>query len=140
MLYKIILESVKSNEKWEGVRQRILDYVFEERIFRPELVNRFDAAVVFTPLSKQNLLDIAQLMFNSLKKNLKEKGIELIVTEELKEKIVELGYNPIFGAREMRRVIQDKVENNLASAFLSDELPRGCKVQIDPKDFSLIIT
>lgn len=138
--YKIILESVKSNEKWEGVRQRILDYIFEERIFRPELVNRFDAAVIFTPLSRQNLLDISQLMFNSLKKNLKEKGIELIVTEEIKEKIVELGYNPIFGAREMRRVIQDKVENNLASAFLSDELPRGCKVQINPKDFSLIIT
>jgi len=137
--YQIILKAVKNQEKWEGVRQRILDYVFEERIFRPELINRFDAAVVFTPLTKQNLLDIAQLMLSSLEKNLKEKGIEFVITEKLKEKIVELGYNPTFGAREMRRVIQDKVENNLASAFLADQLPRGCKVQINPKDFSLII-
>lgn len=137
--YQIILKAVKNNEKWEGVRQKILDYIFEERIFRPELVNRFDAAVVFTPLSKQNLLDIAQLMLNSLTKNLKEKGIEFIITKELKEKIVDLGYNPTFGAREMRRVIQEHVENNIASAFLADELPRGCKLQINPKDFSLII-
>ncbi|KPJ54842.1 hypothetical protein AMJ47_03285 [Parcubacteria bacterium DG_72] len=137
--YKIILKAVKNQEKWEGVRQKLLDYVFEERIFRPELINRFDAAVVFTPLTQENLLDIAQLMLNSLKKNLKEKGIEFIITKELKEKIVELGYNPTFGAREMRRVIQDKVENNLAAAFLADKLPSGCKVQVNPKDFSLIV-
>ncbi len=138
--YEIILEAVKSKENWEGVRQRILDYVFEQRIFRPELVNRFDAAVVFTPLSKQNLLDIAQLMLSSLGKNLKEKGIEFVITKELKGRIVELGYNPTFGAREMRRVIQDKVENNIASAFLADKLPRGCKIQVNPQDFSLTIT
>jgi ATP-dependent Clp protease ATP-binding subunit ClpC len=137
--YEIILKAVKSSEDWEKVRQKILDYVFENRIFRPELVNRFDAAVVFTPLTKENLMDIAQLMLGSLEKNLKEKGIEFIITEELKEKIVELGYNPTFGAREMRRVIQENVENNLASAFLADKLPSGCKVQMNPKDFSLII-
>ena len=62
-----------------------------------------------------------------------------MITQELKEKIVELGYDPTFGAREMRRVIQDKVENNIASAFLADKLPRGCKIHIDPSDFSLII-
>jgi len=53
--------------------------------------------------------------------------------------MVELGYNPRFGAREMRRVIQEKVENNLAAAFLADKLPRGCKVKINVSDFSLII-
>lgn len=137
--YQIILDALKINEKWEKVREKILNYIFQERIFRPELVNRFDAAVVFTPLSKQHLMDIAQLMLKSLTKNLKEKGVEFTITEELKEKIVELGYNPRFGAREMRRVIQDKVENNLASAFLADKLPRGCKVKVNPQDFTLII-
>ena len=78
-------------------------------------------------------------MLGKLKKNLQEKGIELIITQRLREKIVELGYNPVFGAREMRRVIQDKVENVLASALLSKELIRGSKVEIDPEGFKLII-
>jgi len=137
--YQIILKALKEKEEWENVKNQILDYIFKERIFRPELVNRFDATVVFTPLSKENLLDIAQLMLSSLQKNLKEKGIEFIITEELKERMVELGYDPKFGAREMRRVIQENVENSIASAFLADELPRGCRVEISPEDFSLIV-
>ena len=138
--YKIILESLKKKIKWEEVKSRLFDYLFKKGIFRPEFINRFDAVVVFNPLTKQNLLDIADLMLRKLKKNLKEKGVEFVITEPLKEKIVELGYSPTFGAREMRRVIQDKVENVLASALLSGELKRGNKVSIDPKRFSLIIS
>lgn len=137
--YKIILQSLKEKDNWSTVKKKILDYIFENRIFRPELINRFDATVVFSPLSKDNLLDISQLMLNKLKKNLKDKGLEFIITEELKTKIVELGYNPVFGARHMRRVIQDKVENVLASALLSKQLERGQKVSIDPQTFILII-
>jgi len=135
--YKVILEALKSN--WQGVKQRILDYLFENKIFRPEFINRFDATVIFKSLNRENLLDISQLMLNNLKKNLAEKGIEFIITDKLKEKIVELGYNPVFGAREMRRVIQDKVENVFASALLSKELERGTKVSINPEGFKLII-
>lgn len=137
--YQIILKALKNNEKWEGVRQRIIDYVFEERIFRPELINRFDATIVFAPLSKENLLDIAELMLSGLKKNLEEKGVAFVITQELKEKIVKLGYEPAFGARYMRRVIQNKVENVLAQALLADRLPRGSTCRINPEDFSLII-
>ena len=136
--YKVILEALKRKIEWSEVKQKLLDYLFEKRIFRPEFINRFDAVVVFWPLSKENLLDIAQLMLGSLKKNLQEKGIEFIISEPLKEKIVELGYSPVFGARAMRRVIQDKVENVLASALLSGELKRGQKVEINPEDFTLI--
>ncbi len=136
--YKVILKALKEKAHWSGVKQKLLDYLFEHRIFRPELINRFDAVIIFSPLSKENLLDIAQLMLSKLKKNLQEKGIEFIITQSLKEKIVELGYNPVFGAREMRRVIQDKVENVLASALLSKELTRGTRVSLDPKTFKLI--
>ena len=93
-----------------------------KNIFRPEFVNRFDATVIFHPLTKDNLMKIAQLSFQSLQKNLKEKDIDFVITEPLKEKIVELSYKPEFGAREMRRVIQDKVENAVASALLSDKI------------------
>ncbi len=78
-------------------------------------------------------------MLEKLKKNLKAKDIEFIITLSLKEKIVELGYNPIFGAREMKRVIQDKIENVLASALLSSQLKGGDRVMIDAEDFKLII-
>jgi len=136
--YQIILEALKNKESWLGVKQKLLDCLFEERIFRPELINRFDGVILFSPLSKENLLEISQLMLNSLKNNLKEKGIEFVITEELKEKIVELSYSPVFGAREMRRVIQDKVENILASTLLAGKITKGDRVSINPKNFSLI--
>jgi len=137
--YKVILEALQEKVEWSGVKQKLLDYLFEKAIFRPEFINRFDAVIVFRPLSKENLLDIAELMLQKLKKNLKEKNIEFIITLPLKEKIVELGFSPVFGAREMRRVIQDKVENVLASALLSDELKRGDRVEIESKEFKLKI-
>jgi len=73
-----------------------------------------------------------------LKKNLQQKDIELEITLSLKEKITELGYNPVFGAREMRRIIQDKVENILAEALLSGQIRAGDKVSIDPSTFKLV--
>jgi len=136
---QMLIEALKKNEKWEGVRQRMTNYLFEERIFRPELLNRFDAIILFTPLSKQNLLDIAGLLLGKLQKNLLNKGVQMEISEELKNKIVDLGYNPIFGARNMRRVIQEKVENPLASALLSGELSQGGKAEIDDQSFELII-
>ncbi len=137
--YKVILEALKKKTEWSKVREKLLDFLFEKGIFRPEFINRFDAVVVFYPLTKENLLGIAELLLQKLKKNLDQKDVEFVISLPLKEKIVELGYNPVFGAREMRRVIQDKVENRLASALLSGELKRGDKVEIDPKDFKLII-
>ncbi len=111
----------------------------KEEVFRPEFINRFDAVVLFKPLGKAELLQIATLMLNKLAKNLLDKGIKFEATKELKEKIVELSYNPIFGAREMKRVIQDKVENNLAKSLLLGDLKRGTRVIVNPLDFSLII-
>jgi len=137
--YQVILEALKKKRDWSEVRQRLLDYLFEKAIFRPELINRFDAFVVFRPLSKKDLLSIAELLLGKLQKNLQEKGVEFVVTKALKEKIVELGYSPVFGAREMRRAIQDKVENPLASALLSGKIKRGMRVNLNPKNFNLNI-
>ena len=137
--YQIILKALKEKTEWFKVKQKLLDRLFEEGLFRPEFINRFDAVVVFKPLTKENLLDIADLMLKKLKKNLKEKEIEFVISEPLKERIVELGYDPTFGARQMRRVIQDKIENVLAQAILSGEIKRGGKAEIDPENFQLKI-
>ena len=137
--YQVILESLAKNLEMPKIKDRLLKNIFEQGIFRPEFVNRFDAVVVFKSLSKENLLGIADLLMKKLKKNLMEKGIELVITNDLKEKIVELGYDPVFGARQMRRVIQDKVENLLAPALLSGKLKRGNKVEIKLPEFELKI-
>ena len=137
--YQIILEAIKKGESMAEIKKELLDFLFKEGIFRPEFINRFDAVVVFKSLTKENLLDITGLLMEKLKKNLAQKDIDFEITLPLKEKIVELGYDPTFGAREMRRVIQDKVENVLASAILSDQIKPGDKVSIDPKEFKLEI-
>jgi ATP-dependent Clp protease ATP-binding subunit ClpC len=137
--YKVILEALKSKTPWSEVKQKLLDCFFKEGIFRPELINRFDGVIIFKPLTKENLLAIAELLLQKLKKNLKEKEIEFIITPELKEKIVELGYDPVFGARQMRRVVQDKIENVLAEAILADEIKKGERVTVEPENFKLVI-
>ncbi len=133
-----IFKAVEANEKLD--KQKILNKIFEDNIFRPEFVNRFDATVVFSPLTKENLLDIAQLMLNSLKKNLQEKEINFEITEDLKQKIVELSYKPEFGAREMRRVVQDNVENAIAEALISDKIQKGDIIQINAASFEVVKT
>ncbi len=137
--YQIILEAIKEKVEWSGVKEKLLDYLFKNAIFRPEFINRFDSVVVFRPLTKENLLDIVGLLLEKLKKNLAQKDIDFVITLALKEKITELGYNPIFGARQMHRVIQDKVENVLAQALLSGQLKKGNRVEINPEGFKLKI-
>ena len=137
--YQIILEALKQKTEWSEVKERLLDFVFKEGIFRPELINRFDAVVVFGPLSKENLLDISELLLKKIKKNLAEKEIEFVITQPLKVRIVELSYDPTFGARNMQRVIQDKLGNVLAEAILSGKLKRGNRVKVEPEGFTLKI-
>ncbi|MBI4214684.1 ATP-dependent Clp protease ATP-binding subunit [archaeon] len=131
---KIIWEDVRTDKKLDIIRDDLFSYFFEKGIFRPEFINRFDGVVIFKPLSRSNLLEIADLLFAQLKKNLAEKEIDLLVSPQVKEKVVDLGYNPSFGAREMRRVIQDKVENILAVALLQGKAKKGDKVRVELKE------
>ncbi len=127
---QIIWEDVRQDKKLDIIKEDLFSYLFEKNLFRPEFLNRFDAVVIFKPLSKQNLLEIADLLFGALVKILAQKEIELKVSPQVKEKIVELGYNPAFGAREMRRVIQEKVENLIALALLEGKIKPGDKVNV----------
>ncbi len=132
----MIFSQAESGKKMD--KSAIFDALFSKGIFKPELVNRFDAAILFNVLTKENLMQIAQLMLSVTQKNLKEKGIDLIITEDLKERIIELSYKPEYGARQLRRVIQDNVENVVAQALLSDSIVKGDQIQITPQDFKII--
>jgi ATP-dependent Clp protease ATP-binding subunit ClpC len=132
----MIFKEVEAGNKIK--KDSLFEFLFQEKIFRPEFINRFDAAVFFSPLTKENLMDIAQLMLGSLAKNLEEKEIHLTITNALKESIVNLSYKPEFGAREMRRVVQDKIENTIAQALLSDTIVKGDTIEINPETFEII--
>jgi len=133
----MIFKEVESGKPID--KDNLLNSLFEKAIFKPEFINRFDATVLFHPLTKENLLDIAQLTLKGLQKNLKEKEIDFEITETLKLKIVELSYKPAYGAREMRRVVQDKVENVIAEALISERIKKGDKIEVDPENFEIVI-
>ena len=86
--------------------------------FKPEFLNRFDYIVEFKPLSKDDLLKIVSLMINDTNNNLKSQGLTIHVTDPVKEKLVTLGYNPSMGARPLRRVIQEQIEDRVADFYL----------------------
>lgn len=132
----VIFEKVQSGQKIQ--KDQVFAALFQKGIFKPEFINRFDAAVFFNSLTREDLLHIAELNLQGLAKNLKEKDIDFTITEALKEKIVQLSYKPEFGAREMRRVIQDNVENAVAQALLSDNIVKGDTIQVSPEDFQII--
>lgn len=133
---QLIVQALKDQKDFAVLKEEIVDHLFKEGIYRPEFLNRFDAMVLFKALSQEHLLQIVDLMLSKLKKNLAERGIEFSVTQPLKEKLAELGYDPKFGARNLKRIIQDKVENIFAVALLRDTIQRGDKVEMQ-EDFTL---
>ena len=88
--------------------------------FKPEFLNRFDSIIEFKALEKQQLLQIVNLMLNELNENLQEQQISFTLTNDVKNKLVELGYHPEFGARPLRRVIQEQLEDKIADYILDN--------------------
>ena len=105
--------------------------------FKPEFLNRFDSIITFNELSKENLLEIVDLMLDELVDNIEDIKINLEITDAAKEKLVELGYEPKFGARPLRRVIQNQIENQLTDLILEhDEVDN---VIVNVKDEEIIV-
>ncbi|MFA5126745.1 MAG: ATP-dependent Clp protease ATP-binding subunit [Patescibacteria group bacterium] len=93
-------------------------------IFNPEFINRFDGVIVFKPLNSEEILQITGLMLTGVKKNLETKGIFFEVTDAAKHELAEAGFDPVFGARPLRRIIQERVDNALANFLLSNKIGR----------------
>ena len=100
---------------------------------RPELINRFDGIIVFKPLTENEIFKIATLMLKKIKSNLEKKGIGLKADKDGVKILASQGYDPKFGARPMRRLLQEKVEDVIANKILSHELKRRDQVLINNK-------
>ena len=110
----------------------IVNDLIASREFRPEFLNRFDEIVVFEPLTKENLLQIIDLMIAGVNKTLAGQKISVSVTPEARLMLAEMGYDPKSGARPIRRVIQRVVENTIARKMLSGEAQPGSNIEITP--------
>lgn len=118
----------------EKLKEDLINMLQEKGIYSPEFLNRFDGVIVFNPLNPDQIKQVAQLMIKKINDGLKDKKILVEVNDQALEKLVQLGYDPQFGARPMRRVIQEKIENLLAKKMLSNELQQGQTLKITPED------
>lgn len=101
-------------------------------VFRPEFLNRFDAVIVFKPLTLDDVSQIAHLLMGAMAKRLAEKGIGFRAEDEAVEELAQAGFDPIFGARPLKRVVQDRVENALADLLLRQGVNRKDTVVLKP--------
>ena len=125
----------------ESSYQRMKDKVMDEvrRFFRPEFLNRIDATVVFHQLNRAEILSIVELMIGQVRKELDEKKIALEITEAAREHLGEKGFDPVMGARPLRRLIQNVVEDNLSEEVLSGRLSAGDIAVIDVEEGEVVI-
>jgi ATP-dependent Clp protease ATP-binding subunit ClpE len=112
-----------------GETHSVVDKLTE--FFKPEFLNRFDDIVEFNSLSKENLMKIVDLMIVDTNKMIADKGLSIHVTEPVKEKLVDLGYNPAMGARPLRRVIQEQIEDRVADYYLDHPKTKELEARMD---------
>ena len=117
------------------VREKVL-FLLKEH-FRPEFLNRVDETIIFHGLSRDHVRQIVDLQIHALEERLSEKGITLTLTKKAMDLLAEKGYDPVFGARPLRRVIQDLIMNPLAMKIITKEVSDESKVKIDAKDDAL---
>jgi ATP-dependent Clp protease ATP-binding subunit ClpA len=118
-----IQEEIKMGIDIHLIKQDLIDNQLN-KYMRPELINRFDGIIVFKPLTEDNIFSIATLMLKKIKKNLAEKGIDFKADKDGVTILAKAGYDPKFGARPLRRLLQERVEDELANLFLAGKLKR----------------
>ncbi|MBT5338702.1 ATP-dependent Clp protease ATP-binding subunit [Candidatus Falkowbacteria bacterium] len=125
-----IQDEINKGTSVEEIKEVLINEKLKEH-YRPEFLNRFDGVVVFKPLSMMDVIQIAKLMVNKITKRLKEKGIEFTATEAAIAELAEAGFDPKFGARPLRRAIQEKIDDSLAKKILAGEVGRRDKVILE---------
>lgn len=117
-----ILEIQDKEQKQNAVKEALKMY------FKPEFLNRLDDVVIFNPLGMEQITEIVDIMFQSLAKKAKEKGIDITLSNEAKEHIAKVGFDSVYGARPLKRALYEQVEDKLADLILRDEVSEGGSV------------
>ncbi|MDD7457162.1 MAG: ATP-dependent chaperone ClpB [Clostridia bacterium] len=128
----IILDNMEENNEVDSQTKYQIDKLLKQT-FRPEFLNRLDEIVIFTPLTKEHIGNIVDLMLDKLANRLKAQDLKLVVTDKAKSAIVSGGYDPIFGARPLKRYIEANVETLIARAILKGDVDKDT-VTVDYED------
>jgi ATP-dependent Clp protease ATP-binding subunit ClpB len=138
LMYADSTSDISSSEQYLAMKGAISEIVGQN--FRPEFINRIDEMVVFHPLDKEQIKGIAKIQINQIVERLAERDITLEVTEQTLAAIAEIGFDPIFGARPLKRAIQQRLENPLANAILSGGINNGETITADWVDSELVLS
>ena len=125
-----------NNEGSVALEKQVMDAVKDT--FRPEFLNRVDEVIVFEELTKEQLGTIVDIMIEEVREDSLQKGIEIKVSQKAKDALVEKGYSPKYGARPLRKKIQQYIEDELAERYLKGEISRDCVVSVDFEDGEFI--
>jgi ATP-dependent Clp protease ATP-binding subunit ClpB len=128
----LIQDLTRADEGEEAVRERVLEEIRDD--FRPEFLNRIDEIIVFRPLSRSQIGEIVEIQLGRLRKLLSERKITLELTPEAREKLAEEGYDPVYGARPLKRVIQQRLQNELALKLLQGDFRDGDTIEVGVDD------
>ena len=136
--FSVASDEVKSHEdRYQRMKDKVLTEL--KNVFKPEFINRIDNTVVFRSLTREDIRKIVDNELRKVERQLMTKGVRLEVTDAGKDWLGEKGYDPIFGARPLRRVIQDSIEDKLSEMLLSGDFTQGDAVQVDAADGELKI-
>jgi ATP-dependent Clp protease ATP-binding subunit ClpC len=130
-------EAQTSEQNYERMKENLLGEL--KKTFRPEFLNRIDSVVVFHSLTKEDIRQIVDLMLSKVAEQLVEKGVKLEVTDAAKDFMGEKGYDEIFGARPLRRVIQDMVEDQLSDNLLRGQFHSGDTAVVDLEEEEIVV-
>ncbi|MFC1978822.1 ATP-dependent Clp protease ATP-binding subunit [Chloroflexota bacterium] len=130
-------EEKTAQRDYEIMKDKVMGEL--KKTFRPEFLNRIDGTVVFHALNKEHILQIVDLMFAETKKHLEDKGLKLEITDAAKDYLADRGYDPALGARPLRRVIQDQVEDQLSEGLLKGDFQQGDTVRVDCMDDKIVL-
>ena len=129
LIQKLAGASSETESDYEAMKAAVMEVVGNH--FRPEFINRVDETVVFHPLAKDQLKGIAAIQLDYLRKRLAEREIRLELSDAALDKLVEAGFDPVYGARPLKRAIQQQLENPLAQSLLRGEFGQGDTISID---------
>jgi len=132
-----IIQEVSGESDYQQMKNLVMTAVGEH--FRPEFLNRVDDIVVFHPLGKEQITAIAKIQLRSLKQRLADKGYKLELSPAALDKIADAGFDPVYGARPLKRAIQTEIENPLAQKILSGDMASDAVIKIDADENGLVI-
>jgi len=127
-----IIQNYSGEEQYEQMRSAVMTELGHH--FKPEFINRVDDTVVFHPLIAEQIAEIAKIQLSGLTARLAEQDLTLLVNESALNKIAEVGFDPLFGARPLKRAIQHDIENPLAQKLLAGEFEKGSTINVETSD------